>query len=603
MSDLFYPGLTTVGPGRYLNQADFPSINQDRNFGGVTNQIPFTDNSSGGGQGVDLRRLTNGPDQAPISDGGLPLRLTTNFGNTQVSAFGNAIVVDDHIGNYSYCGMYTGTDAGVFNGINQQFGWTRDPTPNSTFLFGPDAAWDDGWSIAYWVRLRNNATSQNSPGEPFAWGGTVTDNNGSAGDNDFSIYGARGHGNRLVYRHRTGSTNAGQLVFRRSFTASEDVVLTNQPPQGAEWVHIAVRRPANTSNPDVATYRIWVNGVGEDITALGGFQTGGGNIRVGYNRGGGGTNFPMSLTCDTSEVWLTSVGGYSGTLWDDTQVLKMYGIGNGTFVIPNFTNQTKANSASYGTFTWEAPMAVTTINFTGAASGGGGGTSPTANNVSTNNASGGGGGGGGAAWLFEEGITVIPGQTYTFVVADGGAATTDGSDLTVSGQINGSSNVTVTINGGKLGNNGSIGTNAASGGSAGAGGASSTTGGEITTSGAAGGGGGASQNSLPVSSPGLAGGDTTVNGSTISGGSGGAGGAPRRRGGGGGGGASILGGGNGGPGSNAAAAGAGGGGGGGAGFLMGSVGGTGSAGTGGAGGFTFNYQLPKDSTDNALVGP
>ena len=602
MSDLFYPELTTAGPGRYLNQADFPTINQDRNLGGVTNQTAFSNASSGGGTGVDLQRLTNGPDEAPISDSGNVLRLSANTGNTTVAAFGSAIVADDHIGNITQCAMTTGTDAGTFNGINQQFAWSRDPSSNSTFLFGTDAQWDDGWCCAYWVRLRTGATSQNDPGTPLAWGQTVTASQG--GVTTFSIFGQRGHGTRLGYEFRTGQTDAGNLRFATGFGTNQ-TTLANQPPQNAEWVHIAMRRSAggNSGGNDIGTYRVWVNGVGETFTGLNSsFGIGGGDARVGYKFAAGGTNNPMPITCDTSEFWMASVGAYGSTLWDDAQVKKMYEIGKGTFTIPNFTTETKANSTVYGTFTWEAPVGVTEINFTGAASGGGGGSSPTANNVSTNNATGGGGGGGGSAFLFEEGITVIPGQTYTFVVADGGAVGTDGSDLTIAGQINGSSSVTVTINGGKLGNAGSLGSNNAAGGTAGAGGAGATTGGEITTSGAAGGGGGASFAGTTSSDPGAAGGDTTVDGVTVSGGAGGASGTGnRRRGGGGGGGASILGGGNGGDGNNAAAAGAGGGGGGGAGFLVGAAGATGTAGAGGAGGFIFTYSLPKDSTDSPLV--
>ena len=558
----------TLTEPRYLNKADFE--NQDGLFG------------------YHMQQELGAINPSTTSRDNIPTFLTDNtydFIMEERGAFGTngrTMLADDHIGNYVRCAAF------VEGGRTSEFGLT---TLGDNLLFSTGLAdFDDKFAISFWMRMRNGATGNNDKGTVINWNsGTAT--NGTA------------NGNIFIWRQGTyflRYTTDGDIAFP---TGPGVTKVLSGVPEVADWIHFALVRTFVGNNGN-GLWNIYINGVKTEVTSAG--NTFGEFSNLDYNEAATALNDGSTFTFDLSEVWLTSEGtdGYGGTIWDDAQVKKMYEIGAGLFRVPDFSSQTKANDTTYGTFTWEAPTGVTAITFSGAASGGGGGTSPTANNVSTNNAAGGGGGGGGAAWLFEESITVIPGQTYTFVVADSAAAGANGSDLTISGQINGSSQTTVTINGGKLGGTGGIGTGNAAGGTAGAGGTSSTTGGEITTSGAGGGGGGASSSGSTSSAAGSAGGNTTVNSITISGGSGGPSGTGnRRRGGGGGGGASILGGGNGGGGSNASAAGAGGGGGGGAGFLIGNAGGTGSAGTGGAGGFNFNYLLPKDSTDNPLVGP
>ena len=265
------------------------------------------------------------------------------------------------------------------------------------------------------------------------------------------------------------------------------------------------------------------------------------------------------------------------------------------------TSLTKTNAGVGGTYTWEAPVGVSTLTLCAAGAGGGGGNFSFGNNVSTQRACSGGGGGGGGAFLNNEAVAVVAGQTYTFSTAEG-TTTAAGADTTISGNLNGSAG-TITLTGGAVGGDGFTADDNTTGGAGGAGGASVTSGGETTTVGANGGAGGGTTSGSASGQNGIAGGSTTVNSVTVAGGAGGAGGAARRRGGGGGGGASLLGAGAGGPGDQNATAGNSGGGGGGGGFLAGTDGGTGVRGTGGNGGFSISYLLPIGSADTPLVGP
>ena len=556
----------TLTEPRYLNKADFE--NQDGLFG------------------YHMQQELGAVNPSTTSRDNIPAFLTDNtydFIMEERGAFGSngrTMLADDHIGNYVRCAAF------VEGGRTSEFGLT---TLGDNLLFSTGLAdFDDKFAISFWMRMRNGATGNNDKGTVINWN-SGTSTNGTA------------NGNIFIWRQGTyflRYTSDGDIAFP---TGPGVTKVLSSVPEVADWIHFALVRTFVGNNGN-GLWNIYINGVKTEVTSAG--NTFGEFSNLDYNEAATALNDGSTFTFDLSEVWLTSEGtdGYGGTIWDDAQVKKMYEIGAGLFRVPDFSSQTKANDATYGTFTWEAPTGVTAINFTGAGAGGGGGNFAFGNNVSTNRACSGGGGGGGAAWLFEESITVVPGQTYTFICADG-TNSANGTDTTVSGQINGSSIVTVTIDSGKVGGNGQTANDNTSGGAGGAAGVGATTGGEITTSGAAGGGGGGTSGGVASGSAGSAGGNTTVNSVTISGGSGGSGGSARRRGGGGGGGASILGGGNGGGGSNAAAAGNSGGGGGGAGFLAGIAGGTGSRGTGGAGGFTFTYSLPKDSTDNPLVGP
>lgn len=80
-----------------------------------------------------------------------------------------------------------------------------------------------------------------------------------------------------------------------------------------------------------------------------------------------------------------------------------------------------------GTYTWTVPADVTLVHVV--AVGGGGGTRSTSSSHQD------GGGGGALAW--KNGISVVPGQSYTIVVGAGGAAGTAGSDSSFLGLIAG----------------------------------------------------------------------------------------------------------------------------------------------------------------------
>jgi len=169
-----------------------------------------------------------------------------------------------------------------------------------------------------------------------------------------------------------------------------------------------------------------------------------------------------------------------------------------------------------GTYTWTAPVGVTTVS--AVAIGGGGG------QTTTHFAGGHGGGGGGLGW--KNNITVVPGQQYTVVVGAGGGVDTPGG---ISYFVN-----TSTV-AGRGGNGRTGGTFVGDGGgNGGAGGLSTESFYDV-------GGGGGAGGYAGTGGAGGNGGTTSFNGSAGSGGSGGGGAGNKYIGGGGGGGVGIFG--------------------------------------------------------------
>lgn len=173
-----------------------------------------------------------------------------------------------------------------------------------------------------------------------------------------------------------------------------------------------------------------------------------------------------------------------------------------------------------GSGTWTVPSGVTSVTVVVSGAGGGGGQG--GDGTTSQGASGGGGGG-----SLQKVFSVSPGDTFTYLVGDGGAGNTDvgvgcargtdggfsyvihsgttyqangggggyscGSALTPSGGTttgNGDTNTDGSAGSAKAGNSGGAGGNGAGGGAGGAGGTTSTNGANGSAPGGGGGGGG-----------------------------------------------------------------------------------------------------------------
>jgi hypothetical protein len=212
----------------------------------------------------------------------------------------------------------------------------------------------------------------------------------------------------------------------------------------------------------------------------------------------------------------------------------------------------EAEYTTPGTYSWTAPAGVTSVSVVAVGGGGGG--------FSGGGSGGAGGGGGGLGW--KNNIPVVPGQTYTVVVGNGGARVTQSSGppgensyfinlstvvgfggTTAFGRLDAGVGGTFVGDGGGNGGNGGTSTTASAGGGGGAGGYSgnggnggSTTGAGGDGSGGGGGGGSGAGSSdaagagggvglLGQGANGSGGGASSDNGNPGTGGSGGANGS------------------------------------------------------------------------------